>query len=161
MATAKCKKQVREDLSGVDFAFTDGQVLAVNVDDLSDEMKLNLILHGISQKVGDSYAGAEDCEAAHKKAEDLIKRLLANDWKTVRAAGGSKTTMLCEALEMATGRAHDECVALLSEMDDDQKAALQQNDQVAAQMAVIRARRAAEKAEKLAAKAADAPALEL
>jgi len=152
MAT-KCKKSIREDNSGVDFNFSDGSVIAIELSSLSEEMVVNLVLHGISQKVGDSYAGCETVEEAYTKANDLTTRLLEGDWKSVRASGGGKAkkTMLLEAFCMAQpDRTEEECIEVLEGMDDDDKSALSQHDVIKANMASIRAQRAADKAKKLA-----------
>lgn len=151
MAQAKCKKSIREGNSGVDFKFNNGEIRTIELSELSEAMILNLVIHGICQKVGDSYAGQETVDGCIEKAEELIKRLIADDWKTVRAAGGTRrNSMLLEALMRATGKDEDECREVLEEMDDDQKASLQSHDAIKVHTATIRAERMAEKAEKLA-----------
>jgi hypothetical protein len=151
MAKAKCTKQIREDLSGVDFTFADGTVLAVEVASLSKNILMNLVAHGISQKVGDSYAGDMPVEGAIEKATEVIKRLVEGDWKAVRISSGSaKNSLLAEAFAAASGRTVEECQAVLADMEEPQKKALRKHPQVALQIADIQAKRAAEKAAKLA-----------
>jgi hypothetical protein len=158
MANPKCSKDIREDLSGIDFTFAHGEVITVNLADLPENIVTNLVLHGISQKVGDSYAGCKTPEEAHEKAATLVERLNAGDWKTVRASGGGakRSSMLLEAMVAATGKDEDECRAVLDGMDEDQQKALKDHPAIKAQMASIRAKRQAEKAAKLAEEAGDA-----
>lgn len=153
MATAKCKKSIREDGTGVDFVFSNGETRSVVIADLPAAIVTNLVLHGVSQKVGDSYAGQETVDNCIEKADELIKRLNEGDWKTVRAAGGSKrSSMVLEAFARASGRTTDECREIFDEMDDDQQEALKSHEAITPHIAAIRAERALEKAKKLAEK---------
>lgn len=157
-STPKCSKDIREDLSGIDFTFAHGAVITIDLADLPESIVTQFVLHGISQKVGDSYAGCKTPEEAHEKAAALVERVKAGDWKTVRASGGSKrSSMLLEAMVLATGQSEDECRTVLDGMDEDQQKALKDHPAIKAQMAVIRAKRAAEKAAEATAEAGDTP----
>lgn len=87
-----------------------------------------LLVHAISQKVGDSYAGAGEAESPLAYAKDAIaetiKQLIAGDWR-VTQPGGIRVSLLARALARATGRTVEECQGVLdvkSELDDDGKA---------------------------------------
>ena len=130
-ATSKCKKNIREDGSGVDFVFSHGETLAVNINELSEKTVNQLVCHGISQKIGDSYAGADSVEDAHKSANEMSVRLAAGEWKTVRSGGAAKTpTLLVEAMMRALNRSHEDVVELLEDKSTEDRSALQNHQQI-------------------------------
>lgn len=155
--TPKCTKKVREDLSGVDFDFVDGTSLGIALSDLPEEIVKNLALHGLSQKVGDSYAGTETVEDAISQANGVAARLKAGDWKAAREGGGGrpKITLIVEALHRATGKELEECRELVASMEDDAVKELKKHPQVHAHITAINAERAAERAAKAAEDAGD------
>lgn len=149
MATAKAKKTVREDLSGVDFEFAHGTVVAVNLEDFSEQTIANLVCHGLSQKLGDSYSGAESSEQAQTFLEKVLERLKAGEWTAAREGGGGRgVSQLVEALHRATGQPVEACNDLVQSMDDDQKKGLKEHSDIKAALAEIRAEKAAEAAAK-------------
>lgn len=135
-----------------------GDNLSVDLKDLKPEIVERLALHGLSQKLGDSYAGAEANEA-FDKAAGVAKDLAEGNWTTRVAAGGPRSTQLAEALAAATGKSLEEAVAKLEDMDDEQKKALRSHPQIKAELARIKAEKAAAAAAKANAEVADAPAL--
>lgn len=135
-----------------------GESVSIDLNDLSDDMKLRLVKHGLSQKVGDSYAGAPAEEIA-KLAGATIERLKADEWGVERGEGKARTTQLAEALAAATGKSVEECVAKLDEMEDEQKKALRAHPQIKAELAKIKAQKAAEAAKKAEAEQAEAAPL--
>ena len=110
-------------------------------------------MHGLSQKLGDSYAGCE-ADEAFEKANGVATDLLAGNWSTRVAASGPRTTQLAEALAAATGKSVEEAATVLEQMDDDQKKDLRKHPQIKVELAKIKAANA----EKAAAKAAEAAA---
>jgi len=162
MATAKATKKPREDLSGVDFEFANGAALAVNVEDLPADTIKNLLLHGISQKVGDSYSGSSTPEEAFQMAAGVLKRLQSGEWRVAREGGGGKrTTMLTEALHRVfPDKTMEECTAKIADLSDEQVKGLKLQPKIKAALAAITAERAAAKAAKEAEAASDAPEVE-
>lgn len=148
--------------TGVGIDFENGEHLTVKLTQCSEEIVRRLALHGLSQKLGDSYAGAE-ADEAYGLAENVAQRLIAGDWQAARASGGgtSRVSALVEALATATGKTIDEALAVIKEMSDDQKKQLRAHPSVTSELAKIAATKAAAKAEKAAVAAQDAPALEL
>lgn len=144
------KKIVREDLSGVDFVENDKVLLSVDVKDLSKEILQNLALHGISQKVGDSYVGCKSTEEAMEKAAAVVERLKQGNWNAVRTASSPRATQLAEALAEAYDKTVEEAITALSKLTDEQKKAVRKDARVKAALESIKARKAAERAEKLA-----------
>jgi len=129
--------------SAVAFAFADGGKLNCNVDELPREMVNRLALHGIAQKVGDSYASAESVAEARANAETVWGNLVAGVWATKTSRGGK----FVEALTRVTGKAYDECLAAWSEMDDKRKAELKKHPQMKKAIADIEAENAAKAAQ--------------
>lgn len=150
MAERKVSKTVREDLSGVDFEFHDGAVMEVNVADLPADIVKQLVVHGVSQKIGDSYAG-EDAENCMTIAQATLKNLLDGNWSTRTGGGGPRISQLAEALARCTGQEVSACVAKIAEMSDDDKKAVRAHPKVQAALAEIKL----EKAQADAAKAAE------
>lgn len=108
---------------GVQFVGPDGAVLgALNVSQLSDDVKTRLIVHAISQKVGDSYAGAGDADdpvAFSKSAiSETIAQLLAGEWRVSAGAAGPRATLLARALARVTGKTVEEAMSVLENLDD-------------------------------------------
>lgn len=157
MAVAKAKKVPREDSNGIDFNFTHGEVLECTIENLSPEIQRHLMIHGLSQKVGDSYAGVDTPEECFEVASDMYRRLTEGDWKQVRAASSTpRTSQLLEAIVRVTGRSTEEVQIMLDSKSDDEKKAIRKNAQVGAAIAQIQAERAAEKAAKAAEDAKEA-----
>lgn len=159
------KKTPNEEAGTVTFEFTDGRTITVNVNDLPDNVRNIATLHGVSQKVGDSYAGAETVDEAYEAATDVVKNLQEGNWR-VRAEGGvggaARATMLVEALFRATAaegnpKTMDECEELIADMSDEQRKGLRNMPQIKAHLDKIAAERAIERAERSAKNAANKP----
>ncbi len=149
----KADKSFEGDVLVVKF-IESGAELRVDLNDIPQEIVLRLAKHGLSQKVGDSYAGAEAGES-FARAEAVAKDLVDGNWSTRVAAAGPKSTQLAEALHLVTGKTLEECAELIDGMDDERKKALRNHDQVNAQLASLKAARAAVAAEKAQAAAAE------
>lgn len=130
----------------VTFEFSDHETVTVRVDSLPDDIKTKLIVHGLSQKLGDSYAGAMSLKEAKEKFHATRENLLAGSWSSGRASSGGD---LLAALMKATGQDEEACRTILDDMDKEKKAELRKHPAVAAQLAQMKAEREAAKAEKL------------
>lgn len=155
MARNKMAKKIPDESAGkITFEFTDGRTLSMSVSELTDELKTRAAMHGVSQKVGDSYAGAESVDEAYDAANSTIEALKKGEWSTrVAGEGGVRGTMLVEALYRATkheGRTMDDCEALVADMDETQKKGIRLLPAIKAQLDAIAAERAMERAEKSA-----------
>jgi len=146
------KKTVDVDSGSVTFTFADeGAPVVVELSKVSDANMTRLALHGMSQKCGDSYAGAESIADAREAVLGVQEMLYSGEWST-RAPGEPRTSVLAEALARATGKTVEAAKAALDAMDDDTRKA------VSAHPGVKKAR--AEIAlEKASAELANAPAL--
>lgn len=86
---------------------------------------IRLVTHAISQKVGDSYAGAAEAENPLQYVRDSIAetigQLVKGEWR-VTSAGGGKVSLLVRALARATGQTIEkaqEVVDLYSDLNDE------------------------------------------
>jgi len=160
MAERKVSKTTREDNTGIDFEFYDGATLAAELDALPEDILTRLALHGLSQKVGDSYAG-EDAANCQTIAEKTLEALVKGEWSTRSGGGGPKISQLAEALARATGQEVAACVATIAEMDDDTKKSIKAHPQIKALIATIKLEKATADAEKAAASANDESDMDL
>ena len=91
----------------VKIVFPDGSEHVSRLSDFKPEVVIRLALHGLSQKLGDSYAGAADEENplgyAKESVTDVHGQLVNGDWR-VTGTGGSRITLLARALARATGQ---------------------------------------------------------
>lgn len=156
----KCTKSTSDNAVIFDFAHV-GDAITVALKDFSKDTLAKLALHGISQKLGDSYASAESSEDAQVLFNALLKRLTAGEWTKTRegSSGGTRSSQLLQALVRATGKSIEDCADVLAGMDDDKKKALRSHPEVASALAAIKAELAATKADTLAKAAGDAPSL--
>lgn len=84
-----CSKDYDLDTGMVSFAFGDGKSFEVNVDELPSDIQRTLMLHGASQKIGDSYAGAKGNFAeAQANVQAVIEALKAGQWTGGRDGEG-------------------------------------------------------------------------
>lgn len=135
---------------GASFSFADGTTLKVELNDLSDSTLARLTVHGLLQKVGDSYSGINNIKDAVIAAQATINSLIKGDWSTRGEAGG----MLLDALiEYFDGQQTEEQVrAKFHNMDADTKKTLKAHPKIKG----IMARMLAERAEAAAEAAEDA-----
>ena len=142
------KKSIDVEKQTVTFDFGDGRVETFTLGEMSDEMKIQLALHGASQKIGDSYASAKSqtdgteidpADWSQQQSAGVISQLLADDW-TVRTPGSAAITDLMVAFEQVTGN------ELTSDLGKDDKAALRKHPKIAAVLARLKSERADAKA---------------
>lgn len=139
------------------FTFDDGEVIRFDTGTVSEEIRNRAVLHGFSQKLGDSYAAAAKEENplawAKEQVREVISQLLAGDWRAARAAGTPRVSDLAQALARVTGNTVEEAHAFVETLDDDQKKAYRAKNKVKAALAQIKSERLAAQAAKLAAQA--------
>lgn len=115
--------------------------------------------HGLAQKLGDSYSGKQGDEAVDC-FEAVLEALMDGDWLRRAESAGPATTMLFEAVWAAMAAAGAELTtqddgeerlrAHLKGLDADGRKALASDPAVAAEIARIKAERAAKRAAELA-----------
>ncbi len=100
----------------VKFAFTNGAEIVIDPKDLPKNVRDAALMHGLSQKVGDAYAGSANADGdpiawAHEKAETVVANMMAGLWVTQREAGAPRVSMLLAAFKEtveAAGKVFDE-----------------------------------------------------
>ena len=89
----------------VEILFKNGSVLASRLDDLPGEIVTQLALHGLSQKLGDSYASAKgDVSAAFEAASKVMEQLKSGVWKAGREGGDGEGAGRVTELAQAVAR---------------------------------------------------------
>lgn len=139
------KKVVDAEKGTVTFTFSNGKTLVADVDKLDPVLVRRLALHGLGQKVGDSYAGSETVDEAVENAGDVYEMLANGKW-TERVAGEPRTSLLAEALQrvMAEGgttKTLEDCIAAVKKLDDEGRKNLRGQPAVKAAMSAIKAER--------------------
>ena len=120
--TKKATKAIAD--GALTLTFANDAIVAIALGDLPDSIKSQLAMHGLSQKVGDSYAGAETIDKAVACAAKVVEDLKAGNW-TMRVAGsGPRITLLIEAIARIAGKTIEETSEVINELDDEQKKAL-------------------------------------
>lgn len=147
------KKTVNVEAGTVGFDFENGKTASFDLGAVSPEILRRLALHGASQKIGDSYAGAGESAdpAAYAEAAvtETIAQLVAGDWR-VTGTGGPRVSDLAAALSRMNGETIEAVTEKLAKATEEQKKALRKHPQVAAILAAIKAENAAKRASKLA-----------
>ncbi len=105
----------------VAIAFPDETVAGIALADLPADVVIRLAVHGLSQKLGDSYASAKSQENplgwAKNRVAEVIAQLKEGDWRVV-TEGGPRITMLAKGLARATGQTLERCVEVITEKED-------------------------------------------
>lgn len=143
-------KKAKKEINGTNLiiSFANDKQLVVAFAELPDDIKTQLAMHGLSQKVGDSYASAETVEDAVSAATRVAEDLKAGNWSVRRAGEGSpRTTLLAEALARLAGRSIEEAMEVLNDLSEEDQKKLRQDPGVKKVMAEIKLERAAKAAE--------------
>jgi hypothetical protein len=128
----KATKTISEDGSTIRFEFNDDAVEDLNAEmsTFSEDIVQRLAMHGLSAKMGDSYAGVETVAECRESALRVYDDLAAGNW-TTRVAGtsGPRVTQLAEAfarVAQARGKelSLEAAVEAIGAMPDEQKKAL-------------------------------------
>jgi hypothetical protein len=141
---AKVAKKVKSAV-GVSFMFEDAKktTLALALSELSQEMIVELAIHGLSQKVGDSYASSETVAEAIESAKDVWANLKAGRFNS---AGGGLGGLLVEAIARLKKITIAEAAERLGGATEEQVEVIKKNSAVKNMMTVIRGERAVAKA---------------
>ena len=166
------KKTVAVETKSVSFDFGDAGTVVFNLSKVTDEMLIQLALHGVSQKGGDSYAGAKAAtdgtdidpnEWAMLECQGTIDQIYAGDWSVRRAGSGTTVTDLARALaEVLPDWTESDAAQRIADASKEDKAALRAHPDVKAVLERLRAERATAKAEAAAivATETDGPSLQ-
>lgn len=140
-----CDKEYDLDTKQVEFAFGNGKKLVCESERIPEATRLQLMLHGISQKVGDSFAGVKGNYAEGiQNAQDTIDQLYAGVWKAAREDDARpRLAELAEAIARIKGVPLESATKAVEAGTDEQRKTWRSNAKVKATIAQIRAEKAA------------------
>lgn len=162
-------KETNAENGTVTFNFEDGETVTVSASDFPESVVQNLVVYGLSQKLGDAYSGEKDPSTARAIVEVLTDRMKQGEFNKQRegGGGGSRVSQLAEALSRETGKELDVCVSKVAELkaqsteDDDKVAALRKNPRIKMHLETIKAEKAQLKQKELEKEAAEAAPINL
>lgn len=124
------------------FTFANDARVEIDPAKISDEIRDQLVMHGLTQKIRDSFAGAKgDVNFAVAQAEGVVEALLAGEWNR-RGGGAFGGNLLAEAVARLKGIEIGEARQRLAELTDDQREALKKASSVKKAILEIKAERA-------------------
>lgn len=147
------EKEYDMDTGLVSITFGNGKTVDFDLNRASEEIRKQLALHGASQKIGDSYAGAKgNYSEAVQSAQDVIDQLYAGVWRAAREDDARpRLAELAEAIARIKQVDLEKATAAVEKGTDEQRKSWRSNAKVKAVIAQIRAEKAAkalEEAEK-------------
>ena len=96
----KASKKVNLDAGHVTFSFANGKTETVGINEPGiDGLLAQLALHGLSQKLGDSYASAQTVEDAYAEFMATAGVLRRGEWSERREGAAPSVSMIDEAIE--------------------------------------------------------------
>lgn len=132
-------------------SFADGTSIEVNVLELPAAQQDNLRMHGLEQKLRDSYSGAKgNVEIIKGSINKVLDNLKADKWTASRASGESvnKSLEIVQAIANLKGLEVDAVQSVYDNATDEQRDTWRKHPAIKAEIAAIRAKAAAERAEK-------------
>lgn len=135
----------------LEVVFTNEEQLNICLDDLSADIVRQLAMHGLSQKVGDSYSSVKgDVQAAFEAAKKTIEQLSSGEWRVAKAAGegSGRVGELAEAIARLKNVDVKKAAAAVANASEDMVKAWRANASIKAAIAEIRAEKAAARAAK-------------
>lgn len=140
-----CEVEYDLDSKSVSFSFGNGKALALGLDELNAEMQLRTALHGINQKVRDSFAGVKgDYSKGIENAQGVIDQLKEGQWRAARGEGEAKPRIaeLAAAIARLKGIDLEVATKAATEASDDKRKEWRAHPRIKATIAAIRAEEA-------------------
>lgn len=122
------------------FDFRSGDQFTVRLDQLSDDIKLALMWHGLKQKTADAAAIPRDTDTGRAASDAdkigammaVLDRLITGQWNANREGGGATGGLLLRALvELYPAKTRESLVDYLAGKSDKEKAALRASPKIA------------------------------
>ena len=155
----KATKTVNDETRSVVIAFSNGESITQGLDTPPKDIQNRLALHGLSQKLGDSYASIKDVGDSVEACRTIQERLNLGDWVKAREGAGPRPTMVVDAVVaalIADGQdVSDDRKAKIVKVlaDKDERKAALADPVIKAQYETIRAAAAAKRAKEAKAEA--------
>lgn len=136
----KAHKKIRLEDMSVTWYFANGLMRTAKLDTFNEGVQKAFALHGVSQKLGDCYASADDATEAMESWQALHMQLLEGSWeKPTREGGGaSDGGMLAQAVAKVLGCSVADAAATLKAMEPKERKALELEPDIAKELAAIR-----------------------
>ena len=109
------------------WAFDGGDTFTVDSDKFSKEVQELAMLHGLKQKLSDSYAGVKTAREAQQVFEGLLKALEQGSWTQGRSASGG---IWVEALARAVKVSLEEALEKWNSMEEEKQKDLKKHAQI-------------------------------
>lgn len=130
------------------FTFGNNTELTLGLEEVPSDLHKRLALHGIIQKVGDSYASAKgNFNVAIEAAKSVIDQLKAGEWEGGGDEARPRLAELASAIAALRNAPLEKVTAAVEAATDEQRKAWRSNAQVKAKIAQQRAEKAAKNAE--------------
>lgn len=122
------------------FAFRDNTSLLIDLLALTPEIKHQLMVHGLKQKVADAAAIPRSTETGRAASDEekidamraVANRLMMGQWNATREGGGATGGLLLRALiELYPTKTREQLVDYLAGKTDKEKAALRTSPKIA------------------------------
>lgn len=139
------KKTYNDETGVVEIKFSDpsGTVVSLDTNQCNEEVRMLLMLHGASQKIGDSYAGVKgNFVEGINNAKAIVQQLLSGEWRATGEERGPRLAELAEAIARVKGAPVEKAMAAVEAATDEQRAAWRSNPQVKSAIAQNRAEKA-------------------
>lgn len=143
MATIK-KAVITSTENGWMYEFNNGGILQADVRELPHDMEHQLMLHGLKQKLSDSYSGLTTDHEIEAAVNGVWDNLVKNLWNAGRSSLGG---IWVEAIARAAGVSVEQAAEKWNSMDEDTRKDVKKNPQVKQAKAEIELERAKAKAE--------------
>lgn len=137
------KAKVLTTASGLVWNWADEDTDTVDLNQFNDGILQQATLHGLKQKLADSYSGAITVREAKEAFSATLKNLEAGMWNAGRSTTGG---IWVEALARAAAVDLEEALEKWAGLDEDQQKDLKKNPQVKQAKAEIELERAKAKA---------------
>ena len=138
-------KEFDDESGALDLVFANSKQLSVTLDELPAEIIRALAGHGLSQKIGDSYASVKgNADLAFDNAAKVIENLKNGSWTSrVVGEGKGRVSELAEAIARLKGVDIAKASAAVAQATEDTLKVWRSNAKVKAKIAEIRAEKAA------------------
>lgn len=128
------------------FVWADETTTKVDLSELPQNIIDRAVIHGLSQKLGDSYSGASgDVRQAQMMFIDTLNALQEGDWNR-KGGGAASGGIWVEALAQAAGEEIETALAKWNDMDEETRKSIRKHPQVKLAKAEIEMERAKAKA---------------
>lgn len=128
---SKVKKQtyVRDGQPGVAFYFSNGEMRTC---DVPSDLLAKAAAHGLSQKIGDSFAGVDSVEDCILAFDEMGERLAKGEWNAEREVGAaaSGASILARAIAEFSGKSIEQVKEKLATLSPKAKVQMRSNPQL-------------------------------